>query len=204
MSHTIYNAKWNKDDGNNKLILNYPLTEDSWILELGGFEGWFTQKAVSETKSNIIVLEPINQFCEKIQTKFQDNPKVHVECKGISDKRGSTIIYVNGDSSSQHIQVSGIKNEIELYPLEYFLEKYNINKIDLAQLNIEGEEYNLLDHWISTGQINLIKYLQIQYHIIDETSRDRKSKIEDGLQANGFINKWDYDMVFTSWENTKI
>jgi len=204
MSHTIYNDYWNRDDGNNKLILNYPLTKDSWILELGGYEGWFTEKAVSETESNILVLEPIPDFCEKIKYKFTINDRVKVECKGISNTRRNTMISVNADASSEHLDISSNKLEIELYPLEYFLEKYNITKIDLAQLNIEGEEYNLLENWISSGQINLIKYLQIQFHEIDEKSRDRKKEIEKGLISNGFINKWDYDIVFTSWENTKL
>ncbi len=204
MSHTVFNDYWNRDDGNNKLILNYPLTKESWILELGGYEGWFTEKAVQETESNILVLEPISEFCQTIKNKFQDNDRVKIECKGISNVRRDAIICVNADASSEHLDISSNKIKIELYPLEYFLEKYNITKIDLAQLNIEGEEYNLLEHWISSGQINLIKNLQIQFHIIDENSRDRKKEIEKNLLSNGFINKWDYDIVFTSWENTKL
>lgn len=204
MAHTIHNHRWNVDDGNNTLITNYPLDEDSWVLELGGFEGWFTEKLTSKINCNIIVVEPISEFCKVIKQKFSNNPKIRVECVGISYEKRKTILKVNGDSTSEYMDVSSKVEEIECYPIEYFIEKYNVQFFDLVQMNIEGEEYQLLEKWIDTKILSRIKYLQVQYHEIPGGYEERKKKIENGLIENGFENVWDYDIVFTSWKNKKF
>jgi len=46
--HTIHNDNWIGVNGNETLITNYPLTENSWVIEMGGYEGWWTNKMVKQ------------------------------------------------------------------------------------------------------------------------------------------------------------
>jgi len=57
--YTEHNARWDKDNGNHFLVATYPLTEESWVIELGGFMGNWTRRIYDNYKSNIIVIEPI-------------------------------------------------------------------------------------------------------------------------------------------------
>ena len=143
MAHTIYNDRWNQDNGNETRILNYPLNENSLILELGAFEGWITQKALNKFNCKIIAVEPI--FCSSLQEKFKNEDKVIIECCGISDEEKNITLYVAGDATSQYTSVSQNEKQVICYPIEHFIEKHKIDVIDLVQINIEGEEYPLLE-----------------------------------------------------------
>lgn len=202
MAHTIYNDKWNEDNGNETRILNYPLDENSLILELGAFQGWFTQKAIDKFNCNIIAVEPV--FCLDLQEKFKNNNKVIIECCGISNIKKNVKLHIDGDATSQYSAVSNKTVEISCFPMEYFIEKHKIDIIDLVQVNIEGEEYSLLEKWITSDFLNKVKNIQVQYHDFVDNYRDRKQKIEQGLIDRGFVNQWDYDIVFSSWKNTNF
>lgn len=200
---TIYHERWEKDRGNELLIDNYPLNENSWVIELGGYQGWWTNKIVSKYNPNILVVEPIKNFCSTIKNNFQNNPKVLVECNGISTVQRKAFLQLDGDGTSEYVNGGGQKIEIDCFPIEYYLQKYKIEKIDLIQINIEGEEYPLLDNWIESEILDKIKFLQVQFHFIGDYEKSM-SKIKEGLEKRGFKNKWDYGIVFSSWENTNF
>lgn len=202
MAITVYHEYWFRDNGNETKIFNYPLNENSWIIELGGFDGSFTEKALNKFNCNILVVEPI--FCENLHKKFENNNNVIIECCGVSDSHKQIDLFVAGDRTSQYTEVSSIKETITCYPIEYFLGKYKLGKIDLVQINIEGEEYPLLEKWINSDVLDNIQYIQVQYHDFVENFRERKTNIEKGLLAKGFVNQWDYDIVFSSWRNKKF
>lgn len=199
MAHTIYNDYWNRDRGNETRILEYPLNQDSWIIELGGYEGWFTEKAYNKFKCNILSVEPI--FYDTLINKFKNFDKIRIECCGISDEEKEIDLFIDGDATSNYSKVSDNIKKIICHPIEYFIEKYNIEKINLVQINIEGEEYSLLEKWISSDILNRIQYIQVQYHDFVPNYIDRKKNIEKGLIDRDFENLWDYDIVFSSWVN---
>lgn len=199
--YTIHHQRWDKDNGNFHLVANYPLTEDSWVIELGGYKGQWANRIYSNYKCKMLVLEPIPKFCEVIKEIFIDNNKVFVENNGISTENKTIQLFDNEDASSQYINDTSSKIDVQCYTLEHYLEKYNIDKVDLMQVNIEGEEYPLFEKWLQSDILKKFKYLQIQYHEVGNDYRERKSKIEEGLRNLGFENQWDYDIVFTSWKN---
>ena len=202
--HTIHHERWNKDNGSHHLITNYPLNEDSWVIELGGFQGLWTSRIVSEYNCNVLVVEPIKEFCQSIIESQGTNPKVIIENNGISTEQKTIQLSYNRDATSQYINETSTKVEVQCYTLEQYLERYNIEKVDLMQVNIEGEEYPLFEQWIHTDVLKKIKYLQIQYHVVGDDYYERKSKIEEGLRNLGFENQWDYDIVFASWKNKNL
>jgi 16S rRNA A1518/A1519 N6-dimethyltransferase RsmA/KsgA/DIM1 with predicted DNA glycosylase/AP lyase activity len=74
--------KWIADKCNERLIANYPLDENSWVIDLGGYFGAATQKVVSKYNCNVLVIEPVEDFYNIIIEKFKDNSKVIVENNG--------------------------------------------------------------------------------------------------------------------------
>lgn len=200
--HTIHNDRWNKDNGNEFLVATYPLNEDSWVIELGGFKGEWTNKIVGKYKSNILVVEPISEFCEKISEIHGNNPKVRIENNGISTEEKTIRLSFNGDASSQYLEQTDEKREIKCHTLEQYLSKYNIDKVDLMQVNIEGEEYPLFEQWITIDLLKKFKYIQIQFHRVGDDYEERRMRIHQGMEKLGFELRWDYDYVFESWKNT--
>jgi hypothetical protein len=202
--YTIHHERWDKDNGNFHLVANYPLNEDSWVIELGGYQGHWTNRIVSQYKCNILVIEPIPDFCKSIYESFSGNPKVFIENHGISTEEKNIKLSYNLDASSQYINGTDTKIDVKCFTMEQYLEKYNIEKVDLVQVNIEGEEYPLFEQWIQSDILKKFKYIQIQFHEVGDDYRERKNKIEEGLRNLGFENQWDYDIVFTSWKNKNL
>jgi FkbM family methyltransferase len=199
--HTEHNDRWNKDNGNLNLVANYPLTEDSWVIELGGYKGEWTNRIVGNYKSNILVVEPIKEFCQSIIESQGTNPKVIVENNGISTEERVTQLSFNGDASSEYIEQTNEKRDITCYTLDYYMSKYNIDKVDLMQVNIEGEEYPLFEQWINSDILKKIQYIQIQFHRVGDNYEERRQNIHRGMENLGFELRWDYDYVFESWKN---
>ena len=72
----------------------------------------------------------------------------------------------------------------------------------LIQINIEGDEYPLLESMLETGSINKFKNIQVQFHLGIKDDINRRNKIREGLVNNGFKIKFEYAFVWESW--TKI
>ena len=70
------------------------------------------------------------------------------------------------------------------------------------QVNIEGEEYPLMQEWLNSGILKKFKYIQVQYHRYGENYEEKHKKIQEGLENSGFRLRWQYPFVWESWENT--
>ena len=202
--HTEHNDRWNQDNGNLNLVANYPLTEDSWVIELGGYKGEWTNRIVKNYKSNILVVEPIKEFCQSIIESQGTNPKVIVENNGISTEERVTQLSFNGDASSEYLEQANEKRDITCYTLDYYMSKYNIDKVDLMQVNIEGEEYPLFEQWINSDILKKIQYIQIQFHRVGDNYEERRQNIHRGMENLGFKLRYEYPFVWESWENTNF
>jgi FkbM family methyltransferase len=168
---------------------------------LGGYKGEWTNRIVGNYKSNILVVEPIKEFCQSIVDSQGSNPKVIIENNGISTEERTTQISFNGDASSEYLEQTSDKREIICHTLEHYMSKHNINKVDLMQVNIEGEEYPLFEKWITSDILKNFQYIQIQFHRVGDNYEERRQNIHRGMENLGFELRWDYDYVFESWKN---
>lgn len=194
--------KWRMDQGDETHIFNYPLNKNSFVIELGGFQGLWTRKIIEKFDCNILTVEPIPSFYnEMVQfLSIVPNQKLILENCGISTTNKQIELYVSGDASSAHQKV-GKPTIVNAYTLEYLLEKYKIQNVDLMQVNIEGEEYPLFENWITSDILKKFKFIQVQFHTFVENYSERRNKIQEGLKSLGFRNKYNYDFVWESWEN---
>jgi len=161
-----HQKRWEDDNGDFTKILDYPIDENSQVIELGGYIGEWTEKLVN---------------------KFNPNKTIQ--------------LHVLESSTSESIKVSNNKVHAKAYTIEHFVEKYNLNKIDLIQVNIECEEYPLLLHWITTDFLKNVRFIQIQFHTFCDDYEEKYSIISEGLKNLGFEIRYRYDFVWESWEN---
>jgi hypothetical protein len=79
------------------------------------------------------------------------------------------------------------------------INKYLKEEIALVKINIEGAEYNLLQHMIDGG-IENIKNIQVQFHIIEGHDYEAYyTKITDQLKRTHKLT-WRYPFVWENWE----
>jgi FkbM family methyltransferase len=197
----IHQKRWEEDNGDFTKILDYPIDSSSQVIELGGYIGEWTEKLVNKFNPKLLIIEPILQFVEKLEDKFQDNTKVIIDNSAISTSNKTIQLHVLDSRTSESIEVSKNKINVNAYTIEHFVEKYNLNKIDLVQVNIECEEYPLLLHWINTDFLNNVRFIQIQFHTFCDDYEEKYSIISKGLKNLGFEIRYRYDFVWESWEN---
>lgn len=201
MSSESY-RKWVQDKGDETHIIYYPLNENSWVIELGGYKGIWTKRIFEKFKCNILVIEPLPEFYSYLKSEFSKpefKDKIKLENFAISSEPKKIKLYSSGDATSAHIK-KGEGIDIECQTIEFFLNKYNINLVDLVQINIEGEEYPLLENWTSSNLIDKFKFIQVQFHNFIDNHIQRRSEIQNRLISQNFENIFQYDFIWESWK----
>lgn len=195
------NVLWDNDNGDFTKILDYPIDSTSQVIELGGYIGEWTEKIVNKFNPKLLIIEPIPDFVKTLKDKFKDFSNVTIDKSAISTSNKKIKLHVLDSRTSESIKVSNKKIKSNAHNIEYFIKKYNLNKIDLIQVNIECEEYPLLLHWITTDFLKNVRFIQIQFHTFCENYEEKYSIISEGLKKLGFEIRYRYDFVWESWEN---
>ena len=192
-------SRWINDNGDYTHNLQYPLNSDSIIVDLGGFRGIWAQQIIDLYNPHIYIIEPISEFYLNMLEKFSFNSKVKLMNVGVSNENKESTIYINQDSSS--FNGPGSPRTVKLMTLEKIFETWNLTKIDLIQINIEGDEYAFLEQLVTSDTLNKLKYIQIQFHKGIDHHVERREAIRDKLHSRGFKNRFNYDFVWEGWEN---
>jgi FkbM family methyltransferase len=195
-----YQEKWFKDDCNNNCAIDFPINENSTVIDLGAYKGIWAKQIINKYNPNIILVEPNYDLCLFLKEEFKNNPKVKIINVGISDETKNTTLYLNNDGSSMYVKTSQAL-DISCITLDQLLDNLNISHVDLMQINIEGEEYKVLSNMISTESIKRIKNIQIQFHDFIENAVEKRLDIQSGLKSLKFINIYDYPFVFEAWKH---
>jgi len=198
--------RWFADRGDFTHNLNYEINEKSIIIDLGGFHGLWVDEILKKNSPiipKIILVEPVTEFYNVLVQKYKNIQNITVLNYGVStnNKEETKKLYISDDGSSTHFNVGGKFIEIKTIPIEKILKDEKIENVDLLQINIEGDEYGLLEHMIENDLINKFKNVQVQFHLGVSNDIERRDTIQKNLLSLGFINKFNYPFVWESWTN---
>ena len=206
MSNLNLNAdeilRWFRDNGDYTDNINYDLNEDSVVMDLGGYTGVWAQQMITIYNPKMYILEPITEFHNIMVDKFNNNDKVKLMNCGVATENKDGVIYLSNDGTSSNIQ-NGSSINVKFKTIETILKEFKIEKVDLIQINIEGDEYPILEQLIENKLINKFENIQIQFHNGIENDIERRDNIRKGLMENNFSNKFDYPFVWESWYKNK-
>ena len=198
--------RWFADKGDYTHNINYKLNNDSIVIDLGGYYGLWIDEILKKNNPhvpNIILVEPVPEFYNHLVKKYENNEKIKVMNVGVSTDKNETnkTLYVSSDGTSTNFKIN-VKSEIQIktLPIDKILSDNNINEVDLLKINIEGDEYGLMEYMIESNMINKFKNIQIQFHLGIENDKERRNEIQKNLILKGFKNKFDYPFVWESWE----
>jgi FkbM family methyltransferase len=190
--------RWQDHNGDYTHSLIYDLNENSTVIDLGGYTGEWAKEIINRYNCNVYLVEPVEESYKILLEKFRSNPKVHILKVGIGIENTEKVMYVNGDGTSFNIE-TGEAITVEIRTIESVLNQWNLEKIDLLQVNIEGDEYELLQHMIDTGLISKFKNLQVQFHLGIKDAVVKHESICEGLIKEGFKVKYSYPYVWEAW-----
>ncbi len=189
--------RWKRNRGDETLRLDYPLDGGSTVVDVGGYEGAWSAEIFSRYGCTIHVFEPVPAFAQQIVRRFSGNSRVTVHACGLSDRTREETLTVDGDSSSLH-RSGGPTQRVLLRRTADFLSTLGLDRIHLMKINIEGAEYDLLEHLLDTHWIRRIDDLQVQFHDYLPDALERMHRIQERLQAT-HRPTWRYPLVWENW-----
>ena len=188
---------WFRDRGDETLRLAYPLTENSLVIDVGGYEGAWAAQIVQRYGCSILIFEPVHAFAQQIRDRFIDTPKVHLYELALGGEEGYAEIHIAKDGSSVYTGKGGTE-PIHIVDASQFLQDLDVSRIDLMKINIEGGEYELLPNLIGSKYIQLIRDLQIQFHNFVPRAVERAENIRHSLRQTHDLT-WQYPFVWENW-----
>lgn len=194
--HLLAGRKWFIDNPKNGLLFEHDLTKDSFVLDLGGYLGDFAAEVRSRYDCKVLILEPVTEFFEKIERRFENDTNVEVIKAGLGHISGIESISLAANSSSIKSNTSGRLEQIKLLSFPDLVEKFNLKQIDLVKINIEGSEFDVLPDMLNST-VDIRSYL-IQFHKIDTESLSKRDAIRSTLRKS-YIENWNYYFVWEKW-----
>jgi FkbM family methyltransferase len=194
--------KWQDACGDETLRLDYPISDESLIFDIGGYVGDFSASMHCRYNCSAMLFEPVKEYYQKSALRFKENKKIKVYDFGLSDRTFEAEIDVKDVSSSLHnrlLKRNAPKEKIRLVSVADFINDNDIKQIDLMKINIEGGEYCLLEELIQTGLIERIRYVQVQYHLFVPGATEKRVHIQGELEKTHSL-MWSYPFIWESWK----
>lgn len=178
---------------------DYPeLTPDSIVFDVGAFEGEFAQRIHDKYGSFVYMFEIAPEFIDTLNKRYGDHEKIWIFQHGLGHEAGSFSLRRAANATTIHAQEED--GEAEIKKLSEFMESEMDGKdVDLIKINIEGPEYDLVDHILDSGLIKRFKNLQVQFHNFVPDAGKRLLAIRKRLKETHDMT-WSFDFVFENWK----
>jgi FkbM family methyltransferase len=201
---------WTEADGDHTHLLDYELTSDSTVLDVGGFYGDWTYNLlthVAPVTPRVYMFEPVKRFYDALHYRFRDDgentvegsvhfPNVTVIEAALSDRTGDAVIADEEEGSSMHHAMA--ETPIKTLDVADFMYENAIEKVDLASINIEGHEFTLLPRIIAAGLVERFENIQVQFHSFYPNADTLRGEITSKLSET-HTQTYCYPFVWESW-----
>lgn len=178
-------STWQKQ-GLEYLRYEYPLFPEDVVFDIGSYRGEWAEKIFHRYQCKIIAIEP---------TPYMDFKQCELINAAASDHDGTLNFGGAYYYSSAHEEPTHSYPCFDINPV---LEKYP--EIALCKINIEGGEYQLLNHIIEGGLHKQVKDFQIQFHQIEgQPYEELYRSIYEGLSRTHQLT-WGYPYCWENWK----
>ncbi|MBK8040754.1 MAG: FkbM family methyltransferase [Verrucomicrobiaceae bacterium] len=190
--------QWFRERGDDTLRLNYALDASSVVFDVGGFEGDFAAAIHERYGCEVHVFEPVPAFFEALKARFAGNQRITLHPFGLGGRTESLPMSIEANGSS-HVKETETEKTVsaQIISFEDFISESCISRVDLMKINIEGAEFDLLDHLIRHGRQSMIRDLQVQFH---RFVRDASARRRDLRRRLAETHDLTYNFYFV-WEN---
>lgn len=189
--------KWRADGGDARFRYDYDLGNDSFVMDLGGYEGQWTSDIYSRYRCRIAIFEPVAAFAASIRQRFHQNDDIEVFQYGLGGFSKTEMIYLWGAGTSAYRKRSD-GEEIRIIDVETWFDEHQVDSVQLMKINIEGGEFELLERLLETGTISRVENIQVQFHNIAVESTRRMEHIQRGMEKT-HEPTYQYKFVWENW-----
>ncbi len=196
---------WKEIQGDTSAALDWPIDEDSIVVEIGGYEGRWASQMADKFKCHIHVFEPQDWAMEKAITKLTPYDNIyfheyglwtHTALMTLGDygRDGASLLKPKHEDSKQ-VLVEDIDAVFQIMGEELHDDK----DIDVCLMNIEGGEYVLIPYMIGMGIMKRIKFFWAQFHMFVPNSERKFEAINKEMETTHDV-LWDFGMSMKCWK----
>jgi FkbM family methyltransferase len=192
---------WFSANGDQTLRLDYDLFPESLVFDVGGYQGHWSSDIFARFLCHIHIFEPISEYASQIEQRFARNKKIKVNGFGLAGSDRFDLMGLRADASSV-VRRKEVKctQRVRLLSAERYMRESRVERVDLLKINIEGMEYELLDHLLDSGMIRAFRDIQVQFHRFVPESENRMHALQ---QKPSMTHHLTYQFPFV-WENWSI
>ena len=168
---------------------------------------WLFSKWCRSLNSNarIYYFEPIHEFYEKAKKELWKDDKIILNNCWIASKSGEWRMLLNEEKTMQSSKYSSFLNPewrvvvVDFVTLKDYLERENINKIDVLKMDIEWMEFEVLTSF-SNNEWSKIDTLVLEVHLLNYGMKSNRNEllelIKKRFQYVEIIKWWYREEVF--------
>lgn len=186
-------SKWRSENGDYTYRINYDLTKESIVVDLGARHAHWADLIRNKYGSKIYCFEAVPEFSNELKNKGYDTFNL-----AVSDSSGTTKLSIHEHEASIFYETEN-SFEITSIPASQIFNLIDKDHIDLIKINVEGAEYPILTELISTQNITKINNLQVQFHLFDNDDNEMYQKIFDELSKTHELT-WRFPFVWENWK----
>lgn len=174
--------------------LDWPLTRDSVVVEVGGYKGRWGLQIAERYAPRLFVFEPQPWAAAVCRAVLKGKALVLPYALGVS---AGVALMGEWETDGCSLLKAGAEHQVEMVEIGATFRQLAITHVDLMLMNIEGYEYVLLPHMIEHGI--LPQRLMVQFHEY-EAGPSATESVFALLASAGYQVAWTYGAVLTAWE----
>ena len=177
----VWTGGWYENNGEANYYTNHPLNVDSIVFDVGGYEGEWTSRIIRKYNCTVYLFEPSTRAFQVAQKRLGIYTNVILCPFALGASTGILPLGdSNRDSASFLTTLSPIVQAKKIDIVEV-CKSFRVDAIDLMSVNIEGGEFELLPHIISSGLVSSIRRFMIQWHSVVPDYDYRQFSIQEQL-----------------------
>jgi FkbM family methyltransferase len=158
--------------------------------------GEWSKKIIEKYNPYVYIFEPVLEYYNLISEKFKDNEKVKIYNFGLGGENKDILISGLGDTSKSDNE--GLPSKI-VNITDFINDNFLDKEIDVMKLNIEGDEFPLMERLITDNLLKKIKNMQIQFHWWVDDCESRHNIICERLNET-HDNIYSFPFIWEGWK----
>jgi FkbM family methyltransferase len=190
------NQKFWQDGGNDVLYSAAEIQEKN-VIVLGGYLGDSVNRYLKLGAQTVDVFEPAPAFFEKLQEKFHLVPQVSLTDKAAWIRDEALEFWLDGDGTGFSGR-EGTTVTVEGISFSTWLSRQEKSRDFFIEINIEGSEYAVIEDLLSTGTVNRLSTILVQFHNFAPESELQRALLRSKL-ATTHSETMNYPWVWEKW-----
>ena len=178
---------------------DWSLTEDSVVVEIGGYKGRWAKEIARLYNPRLYVFEPQQWAYTICKNELLDANAMVFNYALITGVNSFATLGDSGTDGASLLKVNHAnKSFVEVKNVLEVFDALELNEIDLLLMNIEGYEFKLLPYMIQTGLLDRVKCFMVQFHLFALASTEYDGLLKKIDLSHRLL--WDYGVVLMAWE----